>query len=248
MATGFGWVGVQVFFLVSGLVIAFSARASEGRPWRFLRSRVLRLVPAVLISTVLAVLVEFLVFGLPPGTAVIQGIRTILFWPLPPWIMGQFWTIGIELVFYAMIFGLLSTGRFNAPDRLGAALIMVSLAYWIIRLSTGGIDPIGRVTALLLLQHGAYFGMGVLLSEIASRGHRRWHVPVILAGLLTAALQIRVAAYWEVGEIGVAWAWPIAFATFSGCILAAAASLRWNDAVLRRVGDGGPRGCGCSES
>src|SRR5689334_12900580 len=43
--TWFGWVGVQIFFVISGFVIANSANAVS--PIAFARSRVLRLYPAV---------------------------------------------------------------------------------------------------------------------------------------------------------------------------------------------------------
>ncbi len=39
-----GWVGVQIFFVISGLVIANSANGAA--PFSFLRSRLIRLWPA----------------------------------------------------------------------------------------------------------------------------------------------------------------------------------------------------------
>src|ERR1700761_8067138 len=39
-----GWVGVEIFFVISGFVIAYSA--SGATPWAFLRSRLLRLYPS----------------------------------------------------------------------------------------------------------------------------------------------------------------------------------------------------------
>lgn len=52
----FGWVGVEVFFVVSGLVIGASAASASG-PSEFLRHRALRLYPAVWICAPVSILI-----------------------------------------------------------------------------------------------------------------------------------------------------------------------------------------------
>lgn len=58
--TWFGWVGVEIFFVISGFVIANSA--SKASPTEFLLGRVLRLYPAVWIAATASFLVLVL-FG-----------------------------------------------------------------------------------------------------------------------------------------------------------------------------------------
>ena len=235
--TWWGWVGVQVFFVISGLVIAYSARSARGQAGRFVRSRFLRLLPVVLISASFAAIVECLVFGLAPGEAAFRWFRTVSFWPFPPWIMGQFWTLGIEICFYALVALLILTGREAYLGKVAAGLILLSLAYWSLRVLGGGHDPLGRVTALALLQHGAYFGIGILFAEGRSpERRRRWHLPCVLAGIIAAALQIRMAAQWEGGGAGVAGSWPVAFAVFLLCCGFVLLSLSWNSRILARIG------------
>jgi peptidoglycan/LPS O-acetylase OafA/YrhL len=53
--TWFGWVGVEIFFVISGFVIANSA--SKSSPKEFLFGRALRLYPAVWVSSTLSFLV-----------------------------------------------------------------------------------------------------------------------------------------------------------------------------------------------
>ncbi|TIT70941.1 MAG: acyltransferase, partial [Mesorhizobium sp.] len=60
-----GWVGVQVFFVISGFVIAFSAENST--PLKFFEARVRRLAPAVWVcapvSAIVLLLVGLLLFS-----------------------------------------------------------------------------------------------------------------------------------------------------------------------------------------
>src|SRR5689334_10477770 len=53
--TWFGWVGVEIFFVISGFVIANSA--SKSSPIEFLLGRALRLYPAVWIASTLSLLI-----------------------------------------------------------------------------------------------------------------------------------------------------------------------------------------------
>ena len=234
--TWWGWVGVQVFFLISGLVIAFSARSSEGNAARFVRSRILRLLPVVLIASIFALAVELVIFGTTPEDAFLRWIRTVIFWPFAPWIMGQFWTLGIEISFYALVLVVIAGGWVRSLPKIAAVLIVLSLLYWSMRVAMGGFDPLGRVTALLLLQHGAYFGMGVLLAEAAANGMRRWHLPFHGIGLLVAALQISIVSVWESGQTGVGSAWPVAYMIFVASFLFAVMSMRWNLALVGWIG------------
>src|SRR4051794_24440984 len=54
----FGWIGVQIFFVISGFVISFSAEQSSARAFFISRSR--RLIPAVIICAPITALVLFL--------------------------------------------------------------------------------------------------------------------------------------------------------------------------------------------
>ncbi|MGK7651745.1 acyltransferase family protein [Roseovarius sp. B08] len=56
--TGHGWVGVQVFFVISGFVIVASADRSA--PGEFLKRRAVRILPALWIYTIIAFAVRYL--------------------------------------------------------------------------------------------------------------------------------------------------------------------------------------------
>jgi len=230
--TWWGWVGVQVFFVISGLVIAFSASSSKATPGRFIHRRVMRLIPAVLIAALVALAVEILIFDTPVASALVRWVKTILFYPLPPWIMGQFWTLGIEISFYALVLIPIVLKRPDLLRRIGFALILLCGLYWTLRYMGGGRDPIGRITQLLVLQHGAYFGIGILMSQAARHGWTRSLAAGVALGCVIAAEQVRRAAGWEGGQAGLAHLWPVAYAVFLGTVGLAIAALHWNDRIL----------------
>src|SRR5579862_6798985 len=74
-----GWVGVPIFFVLSGFVISFSARE---KGWRdFIVGRCARLYPAAWICATITLLV---IGPTPPS----QYIGSILLSPVGPWISG----------------------------------------------------------------------------------------------------------------------------------------------------------------
>ncbi|MEL6641432.1 MAG: acyltransferase [Pseudomonadota bacterium] len=234
--TWWGWVGVQVFFTISGVVIAFSAASSKATPAKFVRGRVLRLWPIVLIASCLAAVVEMTTFGQSFTKVALLWAKTVFFHPLPPWLMGQFWTLGIEVMFYLSILILLWAGYIQRLPQLGAFLILLSAAYWIVRAMNGGHDPLGRITQLLLFQHGMYFGVGILLAARVSTGAARWHTPVIVIAAIVAVVQIQVVSGWEAGHAGLTGYWPMPFVIYVASVALIWVSLLCNTAVVDAIG------------
>src|SRR5262249_53112044 len=54
-----GWVGVEIFFVISGFVIAHSANGAT--PMAFLRSRMLRLFPAAWVCAIITLVARLMV-------------------------------------------------------------------------------------------------------------------------------------------------------------------------------------------
>lgn len=234
-----GWVGVQIFFTISGLVIAFSAASPSATPARFLRRRVMRLWPVVIVSSCLAAVVEVLMFDMGITRAVTLWLHTIFFHPLPPWLMGQFWTLGIEVVFYGVVLVLLILGQTHRLPQLATALILIAALYWALRLMNDGRDPLGRITQLSLLQHGAFFGIGILLAARATSGLRLWDAVQIAIGVVVAGVQIKVVSGWEAGYAGLQGFWPVPFLIYINCVWAVWLSMRHNDRLVAWLGSGG---------
>ena len=169
--TSFGWLGVQIFFVISGFVIALSGERAT--PYRFFTSRFVRLVPAVWICATITLAAWLLLDIGAPGRHVRDFIRSIGFHPLPPWIDSVYWTLGVEIAFYAIVFGLISLRHFQWLKPVMVSVGLVStlfwFGYWIAAMAGAGMTQWfsavqwSRFGQLLLVQHGVFFAIGVLL-------------------------------------------------------------------------------------
>lgn len=159
----FGWVGVQTFFVISGFVIAFSGeRASL---FSFFASRVVRLGPGVWICAPITIAI-LLAVGLPVGVAEIRGLRnSMAFIPWEPWVDGVYWTLGIEIAFYSLIWLLIGFGRFMAIRYVAIFIGVISTIYWLPQSPLAAMVSAvpQRGLQLLLVQHGMFFALGVFL-------------------------------------------------------------------------------------
>lgn len=157
-----GWVGVQIFFVISGFVIAFSAEKST--PLRFFEARVKRLAPAVWICAPVTAAV-LLILGLSwPTDAVIRLVRTGLFGPYGPWVDSVYWTLGIEIAFYAVVWTLLRLGRFHWMETVAIVIGLASMLFWCLCYPLDWSDLAEtRWLDLALVHHGVFFATGVML-------------------------------------------------------------------------------------
>ncbi|HXQ16897.1 MAG TPA: acyltransferase, partial [Caulobacteraceae bacterium] len=194
-----GWVGVEIFFVLSGYVIAASAESAA--PWAFARNRIVRLMPAVwLCSTAIAGLC--LVQATYPDLGA-RYLRSIMLWPTGTWLDGVFWTLPVEVIFYAAVFlALLWRWPLGLVLRLiGAA----SAAYWMLRLAallTHRPLPIvpDPVVTLSLLGFGCYFALGGIMREAVTKGWTLERGAVAVVGIAAGLVQIAFAASnWSPG-------------------------------------------------
>lgn len=197
-----GWVGVELFFVISGLVIARSA-VDVAAP-TFLRRRALRLAPAAWIcaTVTLAVLSATGRFG--TGLAG-DWLRSVLFWPTGEQIDESYWTLGVEVYFYLAV--AVTIGGRARRERLA------SLA-WIIGLASAGgwvaatiwpqaVMPwmSNQAATLLLLPFGCFFALGMSIGLSDGRpmhGAGRLLVPILLVG---SVLEIVAHAAGRQGDL-----------------------------------------------
>jgi exopolysaccharide production protein ExoZ len=209
----FGWVGVQIFFVVSGFVIATSAEGAS--PLAFLKSRIVRLYPVAWLASTL-VLIVLAVNGLPPSPQAYAASMLLL--PTGPWIDGQYWTLGLEIMFYGLVFLLLAARRLAWIGHLATALGLSSAAYILLLTHYSGLDFLqSGVWRLTLLYFGIYFATGIfarlwmtgrltavmgaswILCLVAAILQTRFHALAMASALPNAGMNL--ADYWYVPTI-----------------------------------------------
>lgn len=158
-----GLVGVELFFVISGMVIA---RSAVGASWQhFLGRRVLRLVPAAWICATLTALV-LIAGGQADSALAADWFRSVRFWPIGGQIDGSYWTLGVECAFYLLI-ALAAAGDARRIALVGWGLGLASAAFWAVCLALGhAAEPIitNQAAILLLLPHGCFFAAGIALA------------------------------------------------------------------------------------
>jgi peptidoglycan/LPS O-acetylase OafA/YrhL len=162
----YGFLGVPVFFTISGFVIAYSA---EGRtPVGFAIARFSRIYPTFVVCMTLTFLATLLLGGRHFEVTFIQWFVN-LFVAAPA--LGQsyvdtsYWSLVIEIVFYAWVTAFLALGLF--PRRIDT-IILVWLAITFANELT--IDaPI--IEKIFIADDSGFFAVGLLIYEFY-RGRR----------------------------------------------------------------------------
>lgn len=178
--TWFGWVGVEIFFVISSFVIASSA--SRTSPGAFLLGRALRLYPAVWVCATATFLV-LLLFGSGAASEIILPyIHAMLMVPkgvTGQWLDEVYWTLAAETAFYGLVFCAMLTKtitlRHLAFGLTIYSAIFNAVALAVLSCTTPSDLPylvilMFRVPcAAFLLTHGCFFALGIWLFISANR-------------------------------------------------------------------------------
>jgi peptidoglycan/LPS O-acetylase OafA/YrhL len=121
----YGYLGVQLFFLISGFVILMTLERTNSF-LQFIYKRWLRLFPAMFIATILIYITSQFLFERPAGIPPLKSILPGLLFIDPRWIHlisgfeispieGAFWSLFVEFKFY-FVFGIMyfMLGKKNA--------------------------------------------------------------------------------------------------------------------------------------
>ncbi|MFJ6323218.1 MULTISPECIES: acyltransferase family protein [unclassified Rhizobium] len=197
----YGYLGVQMFFVISGFVIAYSA---EGRtPLQFGIARFARIYPMF----VLCMTITFLIvvgYGAPHLNATtFQWAANLI---VKPELLGQqlmdgsYWSISYEIVFYGWVFALMMLGRFKRE------------AYPVIILGWLLISVVDRVffgsvlmRHLFLTDESGFFCAGLVLYMIFREGYRTRNVVLLVLSVMVAIYQSMELTQWNRVNYGTSY-------------------------------------------
>ncbi|MCX9154726.1 acyltransferase [Niveibacterium sp. 24ML] len=181
----YGYLGVDLFFMISGFVILMSA--GHGEPRKFVRSRFLRLYPAYWACVALTFIwLSLAATGNPPGALQLAANLTMLqsLFAVPD-LDGSYWTLAVELQFYALIFVVLLLRQLPRIDLVLAAWLALALV-------ADRIPALGALSGALALKWCHYFVAGAICFRIRSAGL----TPLRAAILALAFLQALRKGLW----------------------------------------------------
>lgn len=199
-----GFIGVEVFFVISGYVIAGSAVGRNARD--FAIGRALRLLPLLWLSVVIG-LVVFALAGVPLGDLVKRAAGSAFLVPGGPYLDDVVWTLVVEVMFYAAVGALLLV----TGPRIAQALPVLALGLALASLLNLSAELAGfrfgnLLPQLLLLRHGGFFALGILIWSVTAQGKRPGFAMVLaLASCLLEIVQIMGTRNADAGtDYGVA--------------------------------------------
>ncbi|WP_439394128.1 acyltransferase family protein [Bradyrhizobium sp. PMVTL-01] len=225
-----GWIGVAVFFAISGLIMVRSSRDSFGslsQARRFGARRILRIIPLYWLATLI-----FLIVSLTRTNAVdlAEFIKSLLF--VPYWsprlssmkpIVGQGWTLNYEMMFYAIFALALMLKR-----GWGLALIFIVLVglvgcHLVLWPPTPYLDPVTPLQfwtdPIIIL-----FALGMIVAQLEQRSGRWLEVPCPIVCSLALILLCVSAFVILGGTFPLQIYWQLLFAAVAICCVHACAS------------------------
>ncbi|MEV7614060.1 acyltransferase [Streptomyces sp. NPDC089799] len=202
----YGWLGVQLFFVISGFVICMSCWGRS--PRQYFTSRVVRLYPAYWVCILITALVVTYASTvradrskLTPSDVLTN--LTMLQWPLKgEAVDGVYWTLFIELRFYLLFAVVVAMG-------LTYRRVLAFCGIWTILAALTPISGSSVMDLFLMPEYAPYFVAGVAMYLVYRFGANWMLFGVIGFSWLYAQNRLRITVKSYEGEVVHSLSWPV---------------------------------------
>ena len=159
----YGFLGVHLFFMISGFVIAFSIRGRSSS--EFLWSRASRLYPAFWFAIILTTLVvqfaqaqEYQLhwWQVAVNFTMLNHLVGI------PSVDGAYWSLYVELHFYSLVWLMIRLGQQHRE--------LIWLTLWLLIAAVWQTFPVWKVELFLAARYAPFFVAGALICRIRIEG------------------------------------------------------------------------------
>lgn len=199
-----GDLGVSLFFIVSGLVIALSLTRSDSAK-QFALRRLARLWPTLLICGLLTFVVTLLLGPEALRRSFWEFLISMTF--VPPahvgkvvgtemeWLDGAYWSLWVEVRFYAVAAAL----YFLSPRGLVHGWVrFAAICAGIHMLAIAGVGPADAMSRLLFAEYQPYFTAGIALACLMRGEDRDLSLMLIAASVVLALFYTAAAQDWQI--------------------------------------------------
>lgn len=178
-AASYGYLGVHLFFIISGFVIFMSAESGTVRA--FAASRAARLYPAIWVAAPLTALVAA-TFSSPhfqvSWSTVLVNMTLAPHWFGVEFVDGAYWSLVVELHFYILVALALATGWLRRAEWL--------IAGWLLVAGANLVRPMFPLEFWLAAKWAPLFCAGACAYLIRSRGSSGARLALLAAAYLLA--------------------------------------------------------------
>ncbi|WP_206476937.1 acyltransferase family protein [Microbacterium sp. KRD172] len=175
----YGYLGVYFFFMISGFVIANSARDRPASV--FAVGRLVRLYPSFWVAVILTSITALLIGGSIFAVTIPQFLANLTMIPSlfdQPLVDRSYWTLFCEILFYGMVFVFLLVGLGKRLEVFYPAWALLMLVLTLLVPSIAALPLLGTLYA--------YFAAGAIIRTIHRRGWHWWQAVGLAASFYVA--------------------------------------------------------------
>jgi peptidoglycan/LPS O-acetylase OafA/YrhL len=173
--------------------------------------------------------------GDAPAALMTQWLGAVAYSPFGDMIDASYWTLGIELGFYLMVAVVIRRGgTAQALDRLALVIGGISALFWFAVIG-GWAGGVSRLLQILLLQHGCFFALGMMIRAMHARGFAVARIVMFLVLASACSIETVLHARFMAGQLALSVSATVPLTLFLGsfALLMAAQRLQAGFGALR---------------